>query len=124
MGVKLVAVASDQADASDFAENVWKGEELYFDATQNMKVAMGEHKVNNWRVLQPTVLFRAIGSAFSVGSKSSDINERTNLRGGELIVHNGAIVYERPEGRNFDHASPDILLEQCALLVGRGMSKK
>eukprot|EP00961_Rhodomonas_salina_P060204 808273-Rhodomonas_salina.1 len=116
-------------------EDIWKGEALYIDESNGLRSAMGDESYKNHWLINPTVLAKYfMGKVAKVPSPRSshlaasllaaqltwrgrgqdggfgDLTEKTKQMGGELVVGQGGIEWQRREDQVFGHSSVDDLL--------------
>jgi len=109
-GVRLSVVVSQDTGIDDFVEAVWKGGEVLIDDGEIFKKALGGETYKNRWLLNPMVI-RRIFQVAGLGTRTDDLNEKSNMLGGAMIVSKDGIHFAQAETSSFVYPSADTLLQ-------------
>lgn len=98
-GVTLAAVSSQAQGAEDFRAAAWPAP-VYLDEADAFKQALGSPNFSNWWLLKPSVI-RGIISGSKYGTDMSDLNAKTSVMGGVILVGPSGVAFSRVEGSEF-----------------------
>lgn len=104
-----MAVGSDLQIADDFKSAAWQEDDLYIDEENILKKALGGRMYSNWWLLKPSVI-AAIIRARVLGSSTNDINEKTSMLGGTIVVRDSEVIFHHAEDSSFGYADPETIL--------------
>ena len=106
----MVVVSAQATGAEDFIEAVWQGGELFVDEDEAFKKALGGLPYKNRWLFKPSVLAR-LGSVVGNGRDFSDLNDKSQMLGGTMVVDRSGVLFAKPESESFAHAEVDEVLE-------------
>ena len=106
----MVVVSAQATGAEDFIEAVWQGGELFVDEDEAFKKALGGLPYKNRWLFKPSVLAR-LGSVVGNGRDFSDLNDKSQMLGGTMVVDRSGVLFANPESESFAHAEVDEVLE-------------
>jgi hypothetical protein len=113
-GARLIVIVSQEQGAEAFSLVSWKGGEVYIDEAERFKHRLGSRLSDHAHLLEPKVMYSAVEAAIAYGASFDDINNKSSLLGGELVVtRDQGIVFEYRETARFAHANVDTLLDEC-----------
>ena len=105
----MVVVSAQATGAEDFIEAVWQGGELFVDEDEAFKKALGGLPYKNRWLFKPSVLTR-LGSVVGNGRDFSDLNDKSQMLGGTMVVDRSGVLFAKPESESFAHAEVDEVL--------------
>jgi len=88
---------------------VWPTDEVLLDEDETFKKALGGQKYKNRWLLSPQVIARII-RVLRYGSKVDDLNEKSKMLGGVMIVNQAGLVFAEAETPKFLYPSARALL--------------
>ena len=110
-GIQRMVVVSAQATGAEaFIEAAWQGQELFIDEDEAFKRALGGLPYKNRWLFKPSVLAR-LGSVVGNGRDFSDLNDKSQMLGGTMVVDRSGVLFAKPESESFAHAEVDEVLE-------------
>ena len=112
----MVVVSAQATGAEDFIEAVWQGGELFVDEDEAFKKALGGLPYKNRWLFKPSVLAR-LGSVVGNGRDFSDLNDKSQMLGGTMVVDRSGVLFAKPESESFAHAEVDEVLEAMRAAV-------
>lgn len=83
---------------------------MYIDDENGFKQALGGVSFSNFWLMKPSVIARII-RARVLGSSMDDLNDKTSILGGTIVVKNSQVVFHQREGSSFNYANPDDFLD-------------
>ena len=106
----MSAVTSQPAGIDEFKEAVWQGGEVLLDESETFKKALGGQMYKNHWLLSPAVIRRIFQVQDRFGIQTSDLNKKSNLLGGVMIVNKDGVLFAEAETSGFIYPSADTLL--------------
>lgn len=88
---------------------MWSEDEIYIDDENSFKQALGGKAYRNVWLMKPSVI-AAIVRARILGMSQVDLNSKTSILGGTIVVKDGQVVFEQREGSSFNYADPEDIL--------------
>ena len=107
---RMVVVSAQATGAEDFIEAVWQGGELFVHEDEAFKKALGGLPYKNRWLFKPSVLAR-LGTVVGNGRDFSDLNDKSQMLGGTMVVDRSGVLFAKPESESFAHAEVDEVLE-------------
>ena len=80
------------------------------DEDEAFKKALGGLPYKNRWLFKPSVLAR-LGSVVGNGRDFSDLNDKSQMLGGTMVVDRSGVLFAKPESESFAHAEVDEVLE-------------
>lgn len=108
-GVSLYVVTSQTAGIDDFKEAVWAGGDVLLDEGEVFKLALGGKKYQN-RWLMTLSVIRRITASASLGAKFDDLNEKSAMLGGAILVNKDGVIFAEAETSGFVYPTAATLL--------------
>jgi len=108
-GVRLTVVTSQPAGIEEFKTAVWPTDEILVDEDETFKKALGGEKYKNRWLLSPAVIAR-IFKVKGFGSQFDDLNDKSTMLGGAMIVNGEGVIFAEAETSGFVYPSAAELL--------------
>lgn len=102
-------VAAQDTGAEDFLSAVWPGGELLIDEDESFKKALGGTQYRNSWLLKPSVILRIAGVK-RFGTSMDDLNAKSNMLGGVVVMGKDGVVYAEAESTSFAMPKADAIL--------------
>lgn len=102
-------MTSQPTSIDDFMAAVWKDGEVVIDEEEVFKKALGGQVYKNRWLLAPSVIRRIFATA-GFGTKTDDLNEKSKMLGGAMIVNKQGVLFAEAETSGFTYPSADTLL--------------
>lgn len=114
MRLVVVTGALHSAGAQQFIDDVWKGGEVYLDASEAFKHMLhpGGGTYSALAILRPSVIRHVVRYAKRFGHGESDIKDKGNqMLGGTVVVEGGKTIYQFRETKKFENGSAQAVLD-------------
>jgi len=102
-------VTSQPLGIPEFVSSVWQDGEVFVDEAETFKKALGGQKYKNRWLLSPAVI-RRIFASMGFGSFTGDLNEKSTMLGGAMIVGRQGVLFSQTETSGFVYPKADVLL--------------
>ena len=109
-GVRVCVVTSQPTGIDEFKEAVWQGGEVLLDEGETFKKALGGQAYKNRWLLRPTVIRRILKVISLFGTNVGDLNEKSSMLGGAMIVNKAGVLFAEAETSGFIYPSAETLL--------------
>lgn len=102
-------MSSQTIGADDFLASAWPDGELLIDEEETLKKALGGQQYKNSWLLKPSVILRIAGVR-KFGSAMDDLNDKSNMLGGVIVVGKEGVLYAEAESSSFSYPAADDVL--------------
>ena len=107
--MRLAVVTSQSVGIDEFKEAVWPSDDVLLDEDEVFKKALGGQTYKNRWLLNPAVIAR-IFKVRSFGAQVDDLNDKSTMLGGAMIVTKEGVAYAEAETSSFVYPSASELL--------------
>lgn len=103
-------MTSQTIGIEDFQTAVWHDGEVLVDEGETFKKALGGEEYKNRWLLSPAVIRRII-QATGFGSQMDDLNDKSKMLGGAMLVSKKGVLFAEAETSSFAYPSAKKLLD-------------